>query len=163
MQSQRATEAVYIRDAQDAHDMQSVRVLLREYQRALGVDLCFQGFEAELAQLPGGYAAPYGRLLLAMRDADVLGCIALQRVDDERGEMKRLYVRPSARGTGLGRALVKRILDEARTIGYREIVLDTLPSMIEAQRMYEGFGFRDIPPYRENPIVGSRYMGLKLR
>ena len=162
MQTQLAPETPRIEQAHSPEDMNIVRLLLREYQRALGVDLCFQGFEAELSGLPGGYAPPSGRLLLAMRGPEPVGCIALQRVDATRGEMKRLYVRPSARGSGLGRTLVSRLLDEAREIGYREIVLDTLPSMIEAQRMYEVFGFRDIAPYRANPIVGSRYMGMTL-
>ncbi len=151
-----------LKQVESQEEIEIARDLLREYQRALGVDLCFQGFEAELAALPGAYAPPGGRLLLAWRDEEPIGCVALQRVDGARGEMKRLYVRPSARGLGLGRSLVTRILDDAKAIGYSEVVLDTLPSMIEAQRLYEQFGFRDIDPYRPNPIIGSRYLGKKL-
>lgn len=151
-----------IAQARSAEDVDIVRGLLREYQQGLGVDLCFQGFETELQELPGAYAPPSGRLLLAKHEREPLGCIALQRVDATRGEMKRLYIRPNARGLGLGRTLVTRILDDAKTIGYATLVLDTLPSMIEAQHLYETFGFRDIEPYRANPIVGSRYMGKVL-
>lgn len=151
-----------LKQVESPEEIEIARKLLREYQRALGVDLCFQGFEAELAALPGAYAPPSGRLLLAWHDGVPIGCIALQRVDDSRGEMKRLYVRPSARGLGLGRTLVTRILGDAKAIGYSEVVLDTLPSMIEAQRLYEQFGFREIEPYRPNPVVGSRYLGKEL-
>jgi len=139
-----------------------VRELLREYERALGVDLCFQGFATELETLPGNYAPPSGRLLIAWHAGHAVGCVALQRVDAQRGEMKRLYVRPAARGLGLGRTLVERVLDDARVIGYKRVVLDTLPTMIEAQRLYEQFGFVDIEPYRANPIVGTRYLGKSL-
>lgn len=151
-----------LKQVESQEEVEIARALLREYERALGVDLCFQGFAAELAALPGAYTPPSGRLILAWRDGAPIGCVALQRVNDARGEMKRLYVRPSARGLGLGRALVTRILNDARAIGYAEIVLDTLPSMTEAQRLYEQFGFRDIEPYRPNPIVGSRYLGKSL-
>jgi len=143
-------------------DLDIVRGLLREYEQSLGVDLCFQGFASELANLPGSYAPPSGRLLLAWHEDEAIGCVALQRVDATRGEMKRLYLKPRARGLGLGRQLVTRILEEAQSIGYREVVLDTLPTMHEAQRLYEQFGFREITPYRANPIVGSRYMGKVL-
>jgi ribosomal protein S18 acetylase RimI-like enzyme len=145
-----------------ADEIEIVRTLLREYQQGLGVDLCFQGFDGELRGLPGGYAPPRGRLLLAFHDGAPIGCIALQQIDTSRGEMKRLYVRASARGLGVGRMLVMKILDDAKTIGYSEIVLDTLPTMLEAQRLYEQLGFQDIAPYRANPIVGSRYLGKKL-
>jgi putative acetyltransferase len=148
--------------AQSADEIEIVRGLLREYQHALGVDLCFQGFEAELKGLPGAYAPPSGRLLLALHEGTPVGCVALQRIDASRCEMKRLYVRPSARGLGLGRTLVTQILQDAKAFGYSEVVLDTLPSMIEAQRLYEQFGFREIEPYRPNPIVGTRYLGKKL-
>jgi ribosomal protein S18 acetylase RimI-like enzyme len=151
-----------LKQAQTADEIEIARSLLREYQRALGTDLCFQGFEAELSGLPGGYAPPSGRLLLALQDETPVGCVALQQVDASCGEMKRLYVRPSARGSGLGRALVTEILEDAKKIGYSKVVLDTLPSMIEAQRLYEQFGFHDTDPYRPNPIVGSRYMGKHL-
>lgn len=148
--------------AQTPEEIAIVRELFREYQAQLGIDLCFQGFAAEVAGLPGDYAPPGGRLFLATHDEEPVGCIALRKVDAARCEMKRLYVRPQARGLRLGRALVDCVLEAARAIGYQEIVLDTLPSMIEAQRMYERLGFRDIPPYRENPVAGARYLGKRL-
>jgi putative acetyltransferase len=148
--------------AQTADQIHTTRELMREYQRALGVDLCFQGFEAELAGLPGAYAPPTGRLLLAIHEGETVGCVALQRVDAARGEMKRLYVRPSARGANIGRSLVTRILADAADIGYSQVVLDTLPVMIEAQRLYEQFGFEEIAAYRPNPVVGARYLGKQL-
>jgi ribosomal protein S18 acetylase RimI-like enzyme len=151
----------YVR-AHTAAEIDVVHALLREYQQSIGVDLCFQGFEAELKGLPGSYAPPSGRLLLAFVADLAVGCIALQRVDDTRCEMKRLYVRPTARGLGIGRALVARVLEEARAVGYTEVVLDTLPTMVQAQRLYEQLGFHEIPPYRANPIAGARYMGLPL-
>lgn len=157
------TAMFQLSQAQGKQDIESARALMREYQETIGVDLCFQGFEAELAGLPGSYAPPRGRLLLAYRDGEAVGCIALQPIDAQRAEMKRLYVRPSARGSGLGRTLVGSVLEEARAIGYLEVVLDTLPTMTEAQRMYEQFGFRDIAPYRSNPIGGTRYLGKDLR
>jgi ribosomal protein S18 acetylase RimI-like enzyme len=149
--------------AHRADDIEIVRSLLREYQQRLGVDLSFQGFETELAALPGSYAPPSGRLLLARHEQTPVGCVALQRVSSSRGEMKRLYVPPSARGLGVGRKLVEQLLAEAQAIGYSEVVLDTLPDMIEAQRLYQQFGFGDIEPYRPNPIAGTRYLGKKLR
>lgn len=142
--------------------MATVRELLRAYQSLVGVDLCFQGFEAELRDLPGAYAAPSGRLLLATHDGRDVGCVALRGLDARRCEMKRLFVRPGARGLGIGVALVAAVLREARSIGYEEMVLDTLPSMIEAQRMYERFGFRDVPAYGVNPVSGARSMGRPL-
>jgi putative acetyltransferase len=148
--------------AQSVEEIEIIRALLREYQRALGIDLSFQGFEAELHALPGSYAPPSGRLLLALHTGAPVGCIALQRISASRAEMKRLYVPPSARGLGVGRQLVMKILDDARAIGYTEVVLDTLPNMIEAQRLYQQLGFHDILPYRPNPIAGTRYLGRKL-
>lgn len=148
--------------AQGSQEIAVVRQLLLDYEKALGVDLCFQDFAGELAGLPGKYAPPSGRLLLARNDGMPIGCVALQAVTPSRGEMKRLYVSPASRGTGAGRLLVGAILAQARSIGYSEVVLDTLPSMTEAQRLYERFGFRDIPAYRPNPIAGSRYLGRTL-
>lgn len=156
------SETVTIRQVSSNADVEAVRTLFREYQGSLGVDLSFQDFESEVSGLPGDYSPPTGRLLLAVRGTEVLGCVALHAFHAPRCEMKRLYVRPAARGLGLGRALVVRVLEEARLLGYEEIVLDTLPTMGEAQRMYEMFGFRDIPPYRPNPIAGSRYLGKSL-
>jgi len=148
--------------AQTSGEIDTVRALLRAYQQALGVDLSFQGFEAELDALPGSYAPPTGRLFLAQHAGTPVGCIALQRISASRAEMKRLYVPPTARGLGVGRTLVMKLLDEARAIGYSEVVLDTLPNMIEAQRLYQQLGFRDIEPYRPNPIAGTRYLGRTL-
>ena len=155
--------AMRIVQATTPEEISTVRVLMREYQQALGVDLCFQNFEAELAHLPGSYAPPTGRLLLATDGQIATGCVALQAITSSRCEMKRLYVRPSARGTGLGRSLVTRLLEEAVAIGYREIVLDTLPSMTEAQQLYERFGFAETTAYRANPIEGTRYLAKELR
>ena len=143
-------------------DVGVVRTMLREYHAQLGVNLDFQGFEAELAALPGAYTPPRGRLLLAESDGVEVGCIAMRETPDGRAEMKRLYVRDAARGLGAGRALVERIISEARDAGYREMVLDTLPMMVSAQRMYERMGFRDIPAYTGNPVPGARFMGVML-
>jgi putative acetyltransferase len=153
---------VEVEQAQTTERIEQVRVLFREYQASLDVDLCFQGFTEELAGLPGSYAPPSGRLLLAAVDETPRGCVALQEITSETCEMKRLYVQPGQRGTGLGRLLVARVLDEARAIGYRRIVLDTLPSMTRAQAMYVALGFEEIPPYRPNPVPGTRYMGCSL-
>jgi len=142
--------------------IEAVRALMLEYQAGLGVDLCFQGFDAEVRDLPGPYAPPRGRLLLATQDGQAVGCVALREAGWPRAEMKRLYVRPSARGRGLGRALVSDVLSQAAAIGYAEVVLDTLPSMAEAQQLYAHFGFRDIPPYRANPVQGTRYLAKSL-
>lgn len=153
--------------ARSANEIDLIRSLLRQYQQRLGVDLSFQGFDAELDALPGSYAPPSGRLLLALHEHTSheqrpVGCVALQRITSSRAEMKRLYVPPSARGLGVGRKLVAQVLADAQAIGYAEVVLDTLPNMLEAQRLYEQFGFRDIEPYRPNPIVGARYLGKSL-
>lgn len=151
-----------ITQARSADEIEIVRQLMREYQHKLGVDLSFQGFEAELDALPGSYAPPSGRLLLAVHEQTPVGCVALQRISASHAEMKRLYVPPSARGLGVGRKLVAQVLAEAQAIGYSEVVLDTLPNMTEAQRLYQQFGFRDIEPYRPNPIAGTRYLGKAL-
>jgi ribosomal protein S18 acetylase RimI-like enzyme len=145
-----------------AEDIEIVRELFREYQAALGVDLCFQGFERELAELPGDYAPPRGRLLLARAGDAVVGCIALRPLPGNDCEMKRLYVRPDFRATGLGRQLAERVIAEARAIGYGRLCLDTLPSMERAQQLYESLGFTDIAPYRPNPVAGARYLRLML-
>lgn len=151
-----------VMQAQSADEIEIVRSLMREYQQRLGVDLSFQGFDNELDALPGSYAPPTGRLLLAWHENTAVGCVALQRINSSRAEMKRLYVPPSARGLGVGRKLVEQLLAEAQTIGYSEVVLDTLPNMGEAQRLYQQFGFREIEPYRPNPIAGTRYLGKTL-
>ena len=139
------------------------RELFQEYAQSLGVNLCFQNFEQELAGLPGHYAPPDGRLLLAEYDGQLAGCVALHKWDDGICEMKRLYLRPSFRGKGLGRAIAEKIIAEARSIGYRRMRLDTIePLMKDAVEMYRKLGFREIAPYRPNPIAGAMYMELQL-
>jgi ribosomal protein S18 acetylase RimI-like enzyme len=136
---------------------------MREYADQLGVDLSFQDFERELSGLPGAYAPPRGRLLLAHHDGAIVGCGALRPLDDETCEMKRLYVQPAARGHGLARALATRLIDDARTIGYARMRLDTLGTMTEALALYRSLGFVEIPAYRYNPEPGTRYLELTLR
>ncbi len=152
---------VEIREAGSA-DLGAIRTMFREYADWLKVDLCFQGFTREMAELPGDYAPPRGALYIAHRHGEPIGMVALRGRDDDRGEMKRLYVRPAARGSGLGRQLIERVIAAARACGYKAIVLDTLPVMQSAQRLYEEFGFRDIEPYYNSPIAGTRFMGLDL-
>jgi ribosomal protein S18 acetylase RimI-like enzyme len=139
-----------------------VRGLMEEYARGLEVDLCFQQFDRELASLPGDYAAPSGRLLLAWDGVEAAGCVGLRRWTEGIAEMKRLYVRPRFRGGELGSKLVRRLVSEARSAGYSRIRLDTLPSMHAALHLYASLGFQDIAPYRENPIPGARYLELRL-
>jgi len=139
-----------------------VKALFREYAASLRVDLCFQHFEEELSGLPGRYARPDGRLYLALAGGSPAGCVALRRLDELRSEMKRLYVRPAFRALGLGRALAERVIGDARALGYREMLLDTLAEMGGAQALYEKLGFTDIPPYYDNPLPGARYMRLAL-
>ena len=144
-------------------DVDAVRVLFREYERSLGIDLAFQGFDAELASLPGVYAPPRGRLLVALDERGaVSGCVALRPLGDDVCEMKRLYLRPVLRGKGAGRVLAGRVMDEARAAGYRTMRLDTLPTMAEAFALYESLGFRRIAPYYPNPVPGTIYMECAL-
>jgi ribosomal protein S18 acetylase RimI-like enzyme len=143
-------------------DVETARTLFLEYAQGLGVDLSFQGFAQELKDLPGAYAPPGGALLLAVEAGATLGCVAVRAWDDETAEMKRLYLRPAARGRGLGVVLAKAAVEEARRIGYRKLRLDTLPGMEAAQAIYQEMGFREIPPYRTNPVPGARYLELKL-
>ena len=142
----------------ESSDIEEVRALVREYAASLPFALDFQDFDRELNELPGDYAPPRGALLLA-RGA---GCVGLRPIDGTTCEMKRLYVRPSARGTGIGRRLAEAAITEARTLGYKRIRLDTVPGMDSAQSLYERLGFEDIAPYRSNPIPGARFLELQL-
>jgi len=139
----------------------TARRLFREYEASLGIELTFQGFAQEVAGLPGAYAPPAGRLLLAT-GAEPAGCVALRPLGGGICEMKRLYVRPTARGARLGRRLAETVIREARAIGYARMRLDTLPSMKEAFALYQTLGFREIAPYYATPIVGTRFMELSL-
>jgi ribosomal protein S18 acetylase RimI-like enzyme len=147
-----------IRQATSRADVAAARALFEEYQQSLGFSLCFQNFDAELAGLPGAYAPPEGRLLLAFAGDEPAGCIALRKIGEETCEMKRLWVRPAFRGTGLGRRLAEGLMAEARAAGYRAVRLDTLPSMAAAQSLYLSLGFTDIAPYNDHPIEGTRFM-----
>lgn len=156
------SRAIDLRQAVSPADIETARSLFIEYQKSLGISLCFQNFDAELAGLPGAYAEPAGRLLLAFAGEESAGCVALRKLEDGICEMKRLWVRPAFRGTRLGRRLAEAVVAEARTAGYQAVRLDTLPSMREAQALYVSLGFVDIPPYNEHPIEGTRFMELTL-
>ena len=149
--------------AETEGQVEEARTLFKEYSDATGVDLCFQNFGHELATLPGDYAPPSGRLILAYDKEEPAGCVALRKVDDAVCEMKRLYVRPAFRGTGLGRTLAERIVEEGRAIGYARMRLDTLPTMRSAIELYRSLGFKEIEAYRYNPVEGTLYMELQLR
>jgi len=171
----------------EPHEMEACRTIFRDYGASLGIDLSFQNFEEELATLPGDYAEPRGTLLLALveaspdrqiagdaarimradgRMADVAACCAFRPLDaadyPNAAEMKRLYVRPSFRGIGLGRQLTEAILDAARGAGYASVLLDTLDDMEAARALYEDLGFEEVPPYYHNPIAGSHYLKVDL-
>ncbi|HXI12228.1 MAG TPA: GNAT family N-acetyltransferase [Thermoanaerobaculia bacterium] len=139
-----------------------VRSLLGEYAAVLGKDLCFRQFDAELANLPGEYAPPAGRIYLASVNNETAGCVALRPMSPDAAEIKRLYVRPLFRGKGIGEALVTRAIVEARVFGYRSVFLDTLPSMKSAIALYRSLGFVDIAPYGSNPVKGAICMKYEL-
>jgi len=163
----RATSAVKgfsIFQAESTQQIAQARELFVEYAQSLGFSLCFQNFDKELAELPGHYAPPDGRLLLAEIDEDLTGCVALRKLEPGICEMKRLYLRPQFRGKGLGRSLAERIILEARQIGYGKMRLDTVePVMKDAVAMYRKLGFQEVAPYRLNPIAGALYMELELQ
>jgi putative acetyltransferase len=156
------TGVLSIVDALAVDGLLKARSLFEEYADSLGIDLCFQDFQEELATLPGSYAPPDGRLLLALHDGEPVGCVALRRLEPGICEMKRLYVRPAFRAFGLGRMLAQRIVNEARDAGYQRMRLDSLPSMTAALALYRRLGFREIAPYRRNPIEGSVFLELQL-
>lgn len=144
----------------ERHHITLARELFSEYSAAIGVDLSYQGFAGELEQLPGNYAAPRGALFLAMVDGEAAGCIALRPFRDDAGEVKRLYVRPAFRQHGLGAKLCSAIVAEAREIGYRTLLLDTLPTMTGAIRLYESHGFAKCAAYYETPLENTVFMRL---
>jgi ribosomal protein S18 acetylase RimI-like enzyme len=154
---------VRIVEARVPDDLDVVRTLFTEYQAAIGVDLCFQGFDGELAGLPGKYARPRGNIWLGLVDGEPGGIVALRPLDDPgAAEMKRLFLRPAARGLGLGRALAERCVAAARGAGYALMRLDTLETMQAAQRIYRELGFRNVEAYYHNPLPGAVYMELDL-
>ena len=148
------------------NELDLTRLIFAEYAEQLGVDLDFQNFKAELEDLPGEYSGPRGALVLGWVDGDLAGCCALRQIDNvdypNAAEMKRLYVRPTARGLGLGRQLAEAILDCARQAGYGCVLLDTLNDMESARALYEDLGFEEIPPYYHNPIEGAHYLKVDL-
>lgn len=148
--------------ANSAEDIAAARRLFEEYAASIDTDLCFQNFARELAALPGYYAPPRGRLLLAVIDGTPVGCVALRPHDTTTGEMKRLFVRPAHQGRGLGKQLVEAVITEARAIGYTTLLLDTLPGMQSAIRLYETLGFVRREPYFDSPVGGNVFMELSL-
>lgn len=138
-------------------DMSIVHCLFLEYQQWLGVDLCFQGFEEELASLPGRYASPDGAIFLASDNGKTIGCVGIRPLKEHEAELKRLYVRPENRGQGVGKRLFDAGMARAKEIGYLSIVLDTLPTMHVAKSLYLDYGFQKIPPYYENLQDGAEY------
>ena len=152
-----------LRQAESPAQIAQARELFLEYADSLGFSLCFQSFDQELAALPGDYAPPDGRLLIAEYRGQLAGCVALHKLEPEICEMKRLYLRPQLRGRGVGRAIAETVIAEARLIGYRKMRLDTVePVMPNAVAMYRRLGFVEIEPYRANPIAGALYMELGL-
>lgn len=158
--------SVFVRAPSSAEDWGLTRAIFLEYANSLDVDLCFQGFEQELADLPGEYAEPRGVLLLAWVDGQLAGCCALRPLDASdyanAAEMKRLFVRPRFRGLGLGRLLTEAILDAARHADYSCVLLDTLDDMESARALYEDLGFTEIPPYYHNPFAGAHYLKVDI-
>ena len=155
-------EGISIVHAESALDLEQVRALFVEYQQWLDVDLCFQGFDEELQTLPGAYAPPRGRLLLARDGEAVAGTVGMWPLDADLCEMKRLFVRPPWRGRGLGRQLAKAIVGEAKAAGYARMCLDSLERLVAARALYESMGFARVPAYYDNPLDGALFMQLDL-
>lgn len=149
-------------NVRDKSHLTIIRELFLEYAEPLGFSLCFQDFDKELAELPGEYAPPTGRLILAFVDSIPCGCVALRKLEEGICEMKRLYIKPGFRGKGFGKLLVNAVIEEAKKIGYTKMRLDTVPKMKEAINLYIEIGFKEIEPYRENPIDGALYMEMDL-
>jgi ribosomal protein S18 acetylase RimI-like enzyme len=157
------SEQIKFIQAETLSEVGQARELFIEYSERLGLDLCFQNFEQELAELPGRYALPDGRLLLAVSGGQIAGCVGLRKLGDGVCEMKRLYVKPEFRGQGIGKAMAVHLIEEARSIGYAKMRLDTLPlQMSEAIKVYRSLGFREIEPYYDNPVEGALFMELSL-
>ena len=149
--------------AESPGDIDRARELFKEYAAGLGISLCFQNFDQELALLPGDYVPPTGRLLLTMENDAAVACVALRKIADGICEMKRLYVRPDFRGTGLGRTLAETLIQTARDLHYDRMRLDTLPGKMDrAIAMYRSLGFKEIEPYYDNPVAGAVFMELDL-
>jgi len=143
--------------------IETARELFKEYAASLAIDMCFQSFDQELQTLPGKYAPPDGRLLLAYVDDELIGCIALRKLDERICEMKRLFLRPNYRGKGYGRTMIENLIEQARDIGYQRMWLDSLPGKMDAAiSLYREFGFKDIPAYYENPLEGVVYLERSL-
>jgi len=153
---------MHIQNAESPEIIPVVRELFLEYSASVGVNFCFQGFAEEVANLPGQYARPAGRLFVALDEGRAAGCGALRRLDEQTCEMKRLYVRPAYRGKGTGRKLIDALTSSAREIGYERMRLDTLPSMTKAIALYRALGFREIPPYWRNPVQGVLFFECHL-
>ncbi|MGA2627740.1 MAG: GNAT family N-acetyltransferase [Candidatus Bathyarchaeia archaeon] len=151
-----------VNSATSMRELEQIRDLFIDYSNSLGFDLSFQNFQKELNELPGDYSPPSGRLLLGFHDSNPAGCVALRRISEEICEMKRLFVRPQCRGLGLGRALAMKVIEDACEIGYRRMRLDIVPTMQTAIALYFSLGFKEIEPYRYNPIKGAKFMELHL-
>ena len=161
-QEQRRSVMTEIKPARFPDDLEHVVGIFREYVASPSVNLGFQNYESEFASLPGKYAAPEGRLLLAWKSGSIVGCAALRKVDRHTCEMKRVFIRPTARGEGLGHRLITSILDEAREAGYSRICLDVLPEFTAAQAIYDSLGFQPAPPVAFNPVPGTKFLSLDL-